>query len=324
MAARTRGPARDRRPGRGDARRIRDECGTPISAWSASTRAAVSAVWSVAFERLAADDPPALALLTLLAWLGPEPFPLHAAHPHPDLLPAALAGQARTRPQLAERAATLRRRALGPRRRRDRAAAPRARGTTRPAHRRGSRGRRGMGGTRGAPAARRGACRPGTTRPGGRCGVSCCRTSWPSPIRPAPSTTSPSTWPGCSSTPQASSWPAANPGRPRPARGLLRPLPPPPRPRPPRYRGRGPRPRRHPAHDRQAGGGRARARGLTRPGGPRRARRPTRAEPRPGGYRRVAGSDLDYPGPSTGMGGPAGSSIAWTSIASHTWPSQTA
>ena len=31
-----------------------------------------SAVWSVAFERLAADDPPALALLTLLAWLGPN------------------------------------------------------------------------------------------------------------------------------------------------------------------------------------------------------------------------------------------------------------
>jgi hypothetical protein len=32
-----------------------------------------SAVWSVAFERLAADDPPPLTLLTLLAWLGPEP-----------------------------------------------------------------------------------------------------------------------------------------------------------------------------------------------------------------------------------------------------------
>ena len=71
-----------------------------------------SAVWSVAFERLAADDPPALALLTLLAWLGPEPFPLPQLTRHPDLLPAALAESAQARPQLAERAATLQRRGL--------------------------------------------------------------------------------------------------------------------------------------------------------------------------------------------------------------------
>jgi hypothetical protein len=71
-----------------------------------------SAVWSVAFEQLAADDPPALALLTLLAWLGPEPFPLSLLTRHPDLMPAALAGLAPSRPQLAERAATLQRRSL--------------------------------------------------------------------------------------------------------------------------------------------------------------------------------------------------------------------
>ena len=71
-----------------------------------------SAVWSVAFERLAADDPTALALLTLLGWLGPEPFPLSLLTRHPGLLPAALAESAQARPQLAEQAATLQRRAL--------------------------------------------------------------------------------------------------------------------------------------------------------------------------------------------------------------------
>jgi len=72
-----------------------------------------SAVWSVAFDQLAADDPPALALLTLLAWLGPEPLPLSLLTRHPHLMPAALAESAQSRPQLAERAATLQRRALG-------------------------------------------------------------------------------------------------------------------------------------------------------------------------------------------------------------------
>jgi hypothetical protein len=71
-----------------------------------------SAVWSVAFDQLAADDPPALALLTLLAWLGPEPLPLALLIRQPDVLPTALAGSAQPRPQLAERAATLQRRAL--------------------------------------------------------------------------------------------------------------------------------------------------------------------------------------------------------------------
>jgi hypothetical protein len=66
-----------------------------------------SAVWSVAFEHLATVDPPALALLTLLAWLGPEPFPLSLLTRRPDLLPAALAESAQARRQLAERAATL-------------------------------------------------------------------------------------------------------------------------------------------------------------------------------------------------------------------------
>jgi hypothetical protein len=69
-------------------------------------------VWSVAFERLAADDPPALALLTLLARLGPEPSRWRCSRGHRDLFPAALAESAQARPQLAERAVTLQRRGL--------------------------------------------------------------------------------------------------------------------------------------------------------------------------------------------------------------------
>ncbi len=51
------------------------------------------AAWFVAFDRLAVDDPTALALLTLLAWLGPEPVPLALLAGRPDHLPPALAGQ---------------------------------------------------------------------------------------------------------------------------------------------------------------------------------------------------------------------------------------
>ena len=36
----------------------------------------VAASWAVAFDRLAADDPTALHLLTLVAWCGPDPVPL--------------------------------------------------------------------------------------------------------------------------------------------------------------------------------------------------------------------------------------------------------
>ena len=45
--------------------------------------------WTVALDVLAADDPAALALLSLLAWLGPEPVPLSLLGGHP-------AGAART------------------------------------------------------------------------------------------------------------------------------------------------------------------------------------------------------------------------------------
>jgi hypothetical protein len=60
----------------------------------------VVAVWGVVFDHLATNDPAALALLTLVAWLAPEPVPLRllpACPPEPRALadaaqdPAALA-----------------------------------------------------------------------------------------------------------------------------------------------------------------------------------------------------------------------------------------
>jgi hypothetical protein len=48
----------------------------------------VVASWAVAFDRLAADDPAALDLLTLVAWCGAEPVALSLITDHPDALPA--------------------------------------------------------------------------------------------------------------------------------------------------------------------------------------------------------------------------------------------
>jgi hypothetical protein len=74
--------------------------------------AAAAATWMVALDRLAADDPGALALLTLVAWLGPEPMPLSLLARNPDTLPAPVAGHLREPGALAERVETLRRRRL--------------------------------------------------------------------------------------------------------------------------------------------------------------------------------------------------------------------
>ena len=50
----------------------------------------LAASWAVAFDRLAADDPTALDLLTVVAWCGPEPVPLSLLTDHPDPLPDRL------------------------------------------------------------------------------------------------------------------------------------------------------------------------------------------------------------------------------------------
>jgi hypothetical protein len=69
-------------------------------------------VWAVAVDRLAADDPAALALVTLVAWLGREPVPLPLLLRHADALPAPLAEAARTPGRLVQCAETLRRRGM--------------------------------------------------------------------------------------------------------------------------------------------------------------------------------------------------------------------
>lgn len=72
----------------------------------------VSALWSVAFDRLAEDDPTALDLLTLLAWLGPEPVPLILISDGGNALPPSLRPVGRDALVLARSVATLRRRGL--------------------------------------------------------------------------------------------------------------------------------------------------------------------------------------------------------------------
>ena len=52
----------------------------------------VAASWTVAFDRLAADNPAALLLLSLAAWLAPEPIPLTVFTQHPERLPDPLPG----------------------------------------------------------------------------------------------------------------------------------------------------------------------------------------------------------------------------------------
>ncbi|MFI7598992.1 FxSxx-COOH system tetratricopeptide repeat protein [Actinoplanes sp. NPDC049681] len=52
----------------------------------------VAAAWTVAFDRLAADDAAAAQALMLLAWLAPEPVPISLLTGHPGLLPEPLAG----------------------------------------------------------------------------------------------------------------------------------------------------------------------------------------------------------------------------------------
>ena len=51
----------------------------------------VAASWTVTFDRLAVDHPPALDLITVVAWCGPEPVPLTLFTENPDMLAPAAA-----------------------------------------------------------------------------------------------------------------------------------------------------------------------------------------------------------------------------------------
>jgi hypothetical protein len=66
-------------------------------------------MWEVAFDQLAADDPAALALLTLVAWLGCGPVPLRLITEHAHALPGGLADIAGDPAALARLTAGLRR-----------------------------------------------------------------------------------------------------------------------------------------------------------------------------------------------------------------------
>jgi hypothetical protein len=81
-----------------------------LRAVSAHGRGGEDPVWSVAVERLATDDPPALALLTFAAWLAPHPVPLTLLTEQAALLPPPLTEVAPG--GLEEQAATLQRRGL--------------------------------------------------------------------------------------------------------------------------------------------------------------------------------------------------------------------
>ncbi|GIJ63863.1 ATP-binding protein [Virgisporangium aurantiacum] len=72
----------------------------------------VTASWAVAFDRLAVDDPAALQLLTVLAWLAPEPAPLTLFTARPDLLPPPLATAVADPLGFAATVAVLRRRGM--------------------------------------------------------------------------------------------------------------------------------------------------------------------------------------------------------------------
>src|SRR6185312_14932554 len=72
----------------------------------------LAASWAVALDRLAADDPTALALLTVVAWCGPEPVPLTLLSYHPDTLPGQLRPVATDPLVLARCTAIVRRRGM--------------------------------------------------------------------------------------------------------------------------------------------------------------------------------------------------------------------
>lgn len=72
----------------------------------------VAASWAVALERLAADDVAALHLLTLMAWLAPEPVPLTLVTEQHALLPSPLAEVVADPLRLGTALGLLRRRAM--------------------------------------------------------------------------------------------------------------------------------------------------------------------------------------------------------------------
>jgi hypothetical protein len=72
----------------------------------------VAASWGIAVDRLIPEHPVGVQLLTLLAWLAPEPVPLTLITEHTTPLPAPLAQVVRDPLALAELTTVLRRRGM--------------------------------------------------------------------------------------------------------------------------------------------------------------------------------------------------------------------
>ncbi len=72
----------------------------------------VRASWTVAFDRLAEDDPASSDLLVLVSWLGPEPVPSTLLTGSPAVLPATVAALAADELEFARAVTLLRRRGL--------------------------------------------------------------------------------------------------------------------------------------------------------------------------------------------------------------------
>ena len=84
-----------------------------VLSWrNSGTSVPVAASWTISFDQLAADHPAALQLLTLVAWLAPEPVPLTVVTGQGQLLPAPLAEVADDQLSVGELVGILRRRGM--------------------------------------------------------------------------------------------------------------------------------------------------------------------------------------------------------------------
>ena len=90
--------------------RLLHERAVDLLARGAGHRSSTAAAWAVTFGRLAADAPAALGLVTLLAWLAPEPVPPDLIGEYPDSLPEPLATAAADPIACADAVGILRRR----------------------------------------------------------------------------------------------------------------------------------------------------------------------------------------------------------------------
>jgi hypothetical protein len=180
----------------------------------------LAASWAVAFDRLTADNPAAMQLLTLTAWLAPEPVPMTLYTEQADHLPSRWP---RPRPT----------RSPSPRRRLCCASAPwlallpTVYSFTESPPRFCKFEAKDPGSTNGPPSRYRSSARPHrrnrrTIQPCGQFGASYCLMSWPQPTPRAEQIRLRTKIPGCSTVLPYISKPAVNPCRSPTVRARLR------------------------------------------------------------------------------------------------------